>query len=651
MHLKQILLGLFFFGLFFPAILLSQHNANYCLDPRIIASREASHHQHLLQEQQKQVNANENYDIKYLECYWDIDPAINAIRGTIKTSFTITEALTPGISFSLANELYVSSVLFNGQNVSFTHQTGEILTIEFPTPLALGDTGTVTVNYMGTPPNSGFGSFIQEDHNGTPIIWTLSEPYGSKDWWPSKLDLNDKADSIDIYITTPTAYRAASNGLLVEEISSSSEITYHWKHRYPITAYLIALSVTNYEAYSHFVTLQNGTSMEVLNYVYPEDLASSQQATAEVVHMIECYDTLVGLYPFHAEKYGHAQFNWSGGMEHQTMSFMGLFSTDLQSHELSHQWFGDKITCSSWEDIWLNEGFATYFTALYRLYKGDVNTWNSWKNGQIEYICSVPDGSVYCTDVSNVGRIFSGRLSYAKGSYLLHMLRWTLGDEDFYEAIRNYINDPALVYGYASTDDLMAHFENQSGIQLDEFMDDWFYGEGFPSYYINWYSNGNTLHIDMAQSSSHSSVDFFEMKVPIRVFGGTQDTIIVLNHEFSGQSFSVNLGFIADSIQLDPEKWILCFNNSISNQVSVLEEDALSDLNLFPNPAINKLIINSSTEIQTIKIYTLNGSLWEEKSLDGRKQDIIDLTNYPSGAYFLQAETYNTLVTRRFIKL
>lgn len=639
-------------GIFFPSLaLLAQYNPNYCLDYRVIAAREASHQMHLQQQESlKESNQLISFDIHYLKCNWTVNPSVSAISGIVKTSFTILSPVCNSISLSLSTALTVNSVIMNGQALSFSHTPGDVLTIQFLGSLHLGDTASVEINYQGTPPNSGFGSFIREEHNGVPIIWTLSEPYGSQDWWPSKLDLNDKVDSIDIYVTTPSGYRAASNGLLVEEIPAGSDISYHWKHRYPITAYLVAIAVTNYQQYSHYVNLQNGTSLEVLNYVYPENLSSVQAATAEIVQMIEYFDTLVGLYPFYEEKYGHAQFSWSGGMEHQTMSFMGLFSVDLQAHELAHQWFGDKITCASWEDIWLNEGFATYFTALYRLSKGETTFWNNWKASQSAFICSISDGSVYCDDVSSVSRIFSGRLSYAKGGYLLHMIRWMMGDEAFYQAIRNYISDQNLVFKYASTNDLVVHLEAEAGFSFTEFMQDWFYGEGFPSYQISWNSFGNTFQIILDQTTSDASVDFFEMKVPIRVFGPQQDTTVIFNHEFSGQEFTLDLPFQADSIQFDPERWILSAGNSINPSAAVEDLSDKVEVRIFPNPVGSELIIHTSESWEDLIVTDVTGRMREQRKIRGGKSLILDVSYYPSGTYIIKFKRDNQIITRKFIK-
>src|SRR5690606_28472419 len=167
-------------------------------------------------------------------------------------------------------------------------------------------------------PESGFGSFVQSEHEGIPVVWTLSEPYGAKDWWPCKQDLQDKADSIDIRITTPSAYRVASNGLLIEEADIAGGLKrFHWRHRYPIAHYLIAFAVTNYEVYHTQIEMANDT-VPMETWAYPENAFEMQLNAGDIQQQMPLFSDLFGLYPFAHEKYGHCQFGWGGGMEHQT---------------------------------------------------------------------------------------------------------------------------------------------------------------------------------------------------------------------------------------------------------------------------------------------------------------------------------------------
>jgi hypothetical protein len=596
----------------------------------------------------------QNYDLKYHRMEWMIDPGEYFIAGTVTTYFVPIEDDFNEISFDLATVLDVSEVLYHGQTLNFQQLSGNQLKISLPNPLSQGQLDSVSITYEGEPPSSGFGSFGQGTHNGVPALWTLSEPYGAKDWWPCKQDLVDKIDSIDVYVRTPDAYRAASNGLLVGEWAEGNDKVYHWKHRYPIPAYLIAIAVTNYEVYSDFVQVDGGDDIEVLNYVFPEDLNYAQNSTGATVACMELFNDLYGLYPFAEEKYGHAQFGWGGGMEHQTMSFMGGFSHGLQAHELAHQWFGDKVTCGSWADIWLNEGFATYSEGLTYNYGLTSYNFKNWVKSKIDHVTSQPDGSVYVYDTTNVGRIFSGRLSYSKGAMLLHMLRWKLGDDDYFQALRNYLNDPELAFGYARTNDLQYHLEAVSGQDLNEFFDDWLYGEGYPSYTITWGQDElNKVYVEIAQTTSHSSVDFFEMPVPILFEGIFEDSLVVLNNTAFGQGFQFDLPFEINKVTFDPDYWIVSKGNTVQEVfVSSNEKlDVSETLQLFPNPAKDQLWVKVTGAQELPNAYEL-------LSLNGQRVDagnwnssfnFIDVSQLQPGHYLARFTFENGVAVKKFV--
>ncbi len=436
--------------------------------------------------------APDNYDLKYHRCEWEIDPAVYFIKGAITSYFKPTVSGFNQIAFDFSDSLDVDSVKYHNSVLSSIQLGGDVIQISLPSVIPINTLDSITVYYHGVPPSTGFGSFIQSTHNGVPVVWTLSEPFGAKEWWPCKQSLNDKIDSVDIFITTPQIYRAASNGLLLSENISGNSKIYHWKTRYPVAAYLIAAAVTNYSTYSDFVPLPGGDSLQVLNYVYPEGDSLARTLTPAIIEIIKFYDSIAVTYPFANEKYGHAQFGWGGGMEHQTMSFVVGFNYSLIAHECAHQWFGDHITCGSWQDIWLNEGFATYFEGLTveRYFPGN---WLQWKTSAVNNITSWPGGSVLCDDTTSVNRIFDGRLSYNKGGYLLHMLRWKLGDSIFFLSLKNYLNDPLLAGKYARTPDLIAHFEAASNQSLTSFFNQWYYNQGFPSYHLLWGQTGSDV--------------------------------------------------------------------------------------------------------------------------------------------------------------
>jgi aminopeptidase N len=434
------------------------------------------------------VNPNTlNYDLTYHELRFTVNPAVDFISGQVTSTFT---ALSPmnSVVFDLTNELTVSTVTLGGSPLTFVQNASNELVITLPSLLNVGNSATVVINYSGVPSDAE-AAFTQTTHSGTPVIFTLSEPFGARDWWPCKQDLNDKIDNIDVYITCPSTYIGVSNGLLLNSVTSGGNTTRHFQHNYPIPAYLISLNVTNYVTYN----IQSGLGttespfIPIINYLYPESNTTTvQNAIDQTIPIFNIFEEKFGPYPYRNEIYGHVQFSYGGGMEHATMSSMGGWSRSLIAHELGHQWFGNRVTCGTWKDIWLNEGLTEYTAGIAVEEIDGPVAFVSWKANKINNITSQTGGAVYLTDAEalNVGRIFSGRLSYNKGSMVTHMLRWVMGDTAFFQALQNYLNDSKLSYGYAITDDLVAHLEAEHGASLTEFFNDWLYNQGYQTYEV-----------------------------------------------------------------------------------------------------------------------------------------------------------------------
>jgi aminopeptidase N len=647
----QRLIIIFFFFASFSSF--GQENQEIiCKDLSHIIEMEQHSHQQLIDFRANDLT--QNYDLKYHRLEWEVDPAINYINGTVTSYFIPIEDDFTQINFDFSSNMTINAIIHHGDTLSYTQSADDNLQINLPDTIPNGQLDSIQVQYEGAPLSTGFGDFEQSFHQGTPVLWTLSEPYGAKVWWPCKQDLNDKIDSTDIIIRTLSDYRAASNGILVNEEKDGDFMVYTWKHRYPIPAYLIAIAVTNYAVFSDFVELENGDSLEILNYVYPENLTNAEIQLENTVEMMELFNELFGTYPFAKEKYGHAQFGWGGGMEHQTMSFMGGFSYGLQAHELAHQWFGDKVTCGSWEDIWLNEGFATYLTGLTSEFLKDGNAWHRWKKDQIDNVVRFPWGSVWVDNTNSVWRIFDGRLSYSKGSLLLHMLRWKLGDGDFFQAIRNYIDDPLLSYGYATTENLQSHLESQSGQDLNEFLNDWFYGQGYPSYQITWSNLGEKVKIKVEQTTSHNSVEFFEMPIPILVMGESQDSLLRLDHSYSGEEFEIELPFQVNSLSFDPELWLISAENTIEEQIisSVSSNDLLEAIRISPNPFNNMLRIGiqKDQKVEQIEIINAQGKYIDKVYSPGDNINI-NTEYWPSGIYAIHFKSGKKNAVLKAIKL
>jgi aminopeptidase N len=594
------------------------------------------------------VNPNTlNYNITYQKLEFTVDPAKYFISGIVTSTFTALSNLS-AVTFDLTNKLTVSTVIQNGVPLAFVQNAANELVITLPAVLISGSSATVEIRYSGTPA-IGQEAFVTTTHNTSPILYTLSEPYGARDWWPCKQDLNDKIDAIDVYITAPSQYISVSNGIEPETpVINGANKTTHFHHGYPIPAYLVAIAVTNYSIYNQIGgTLPN--QYPIINYIYPETLASVKTKLDQTPLILNLYESLFEIYPFHTEKYGHAQFEWGGGMEHTTVSFMNSFERDLIAHEMAHQWFGDKITCGAWNDIWLNEGFATYVASLVIENFDGKNAFIAEKNSMISNITSKPNGAVYVTDAEllDVDRIFSSRLTYDKGAMVLNMLRFKIGDALFFQGIKNYLKDLNLAYKYAKTSDLQSHLEAVYGSSLAEFFNDWIYKQGYPIYTIAAQNLGNgQAKFTISQTQSDASVSFFEMPVPIRVYGTAgQQLDLVLNNTVNNESFTENIPFVITNITFDPEKNIISKGNSAALSSMKFE---LTASQLFLNPVndILSLDILSGIIVEKIQFYNIAGQKINTKN----SVTSWDTSSWASGIYFMRIKTNAGSQQLKFIK-
>jgi aminopeptidase N len=586
--------------------------------------------------------AGSNFKVSHYRCEWAINPAVRYISGRVRCDFSVSADTASLLFFDFSSQLTVDSVVHRGAKINSGFSSSNLFWIKTSFPMNQGNQDSVSIYYKGVPANSGFGSFNKQTHAGQPIIWTMSCPYAASDWWPCVQSHRQKADSIDMIIRVPATCRAAGNGKLLAEIQTDSSRIFYWKHRHPIASYLVATAVTNYASFStrmHLPSMAAGDSMPVLNFVYPEALSSASFNLPKVMPILAYYDSLVAPYPFRDEKYGHAQFGWGGGMEHQTMSFMTNFSVSLQAHELAHQWFGNHITCRSWTDVWLNEGWATYMAALAEQKMGTAS-FQSWLNSTQGAVKASSGGSVWVNDTSDINRIFDSRLTYKKGALLLHMLRWELGDSAFWAGVRHYQSDPALVYGFATTEQFFQHMEQASGRNLSRFKQDWFYGQGYPSCQLKLSAEGSGIYrLRIGQTSSHPSVPFFHLKIPVRIAGSGQDTTMVFSPDSSGQEFLISLPFVPGSMVFDPSKWLLA-KSTVQIVTSIPPEDKSRALpKIAPNPFGDSLEISFEKFPAAVRIFNLQGKEVLRQFLASGGSGRIDTRKLIAGNYLLLWES------------
>ena len=612
--------------------------AQFISENKDLMSKEMGRYQRMID---FNVNPNTlNYDLQYQRMEVFLDPEVFQISGTV-TSHFLTNQNMSSIYFDFTNVLPVSKVTYHGTDLNFQQLTTKELKVDFPASLPSNTLDSLTIHYSGAPDNSGRTYFYMGTHDGSPVLSTLSEPYGAQNWFPTKQSMNDKINRFDIKITTPNQYSVASNGKLMSEtlLPDNKKLTF-WRTNYPMAAYLVAFSIGNFNKINDVI---GNSSFPFVNYLYP-----STNANSGVMDNIEWTKTAMtlfenhfGTYPFAAEKYGHMEFAVNGAaMEHQTMSSMNSFAKSTIAHELAHQWFGDKITCGAWNDIWLNEGFATFGEHLVN--EKNLMTHSEFMNylaNQMNVITSQPNGSVYVddSDLANIPVLFSGRLSYVKGGYVLRMMKWILGDEAFYQLLKDYAANPAFAYSYAKTEDFKNQILVSTGRDFTGFFNDWIYGEGYPTYTIKWNQSANLdMNFLVSQTQSDPSVSFFEMPLPVKVTGSNGETaFLVLENTSNEQLFSKPLNFQVVNVEFNYEKQIIeknsmvAFDNALSTE-SVSENEVM----LFPNPVSDRLNMKGIKKTSDFEIFSTDGKLIRKGKYS--PSQTIDVSRLKVGVYFLK---------------
>jgi len=585
----------------------------------------------------------------------------NYLRGAATIRLKSTAASLTSFFLDCNPQLTVDSVVSNGHWLLFARGTDRI-TITTPQPLGVGQALALTVYYQGNPANKGgFGSFAFSEHGpkSDPVIWSLSEPYGTSDWFPCKDTPADKADSSMVSITADKQFVSVSNGVLLGTINNADGTrTYRWRNSYPIAPYLISLAMTNYERYDTPFTIQTQT-MPVTHYIYPETLPGIKANLDRTPDMLRVFSELFGPYPFLREKYGHAQFGWGGGMEHQTISSMGAWSTGIIAHELTHQWFGDKITCRDWQNIWLNEGFASYGEALYAEASSGPAAYATTMNS---FLTSArrAQGSLYVQDITSVNNIFDSNRTYAKGASVLHMLRWVLGDEVFFNTLRAYTAAPNLAYGTAVTDDFRVVAERVSGKNLGYFFQQWVFGEGYPTYKVtvtNASTNSIAVQLEQRNTTASNPVSF-TMPVQILIKSAEGDTTVTVLNDRASQPFTLPARGNVTDVIVDPNNRLLKGREatSLPALVTALPEPASIDLRTYPNPATEKLTVEFTLSTSALVAISLTNLLGQrvrtvplERITAGLHRRTMDLRGLPAGRYIVGIDSEGSVQNRVLI--
>jgi hypothetical protein len=457
-----------------------------------------------------------------------------------------------------------------------------------------------------------------------------------------------------------------SNGLLKNVVVVGNKKRYEWKSSKPIDYYLISVSTAKYKPYILYAKpmyLPND-SILIQNFVYDNAINNSSwngQKTDlnKIVQTIELESKLFGMYPFYKEKYGHCMAPLGGGMEHQTMTTLGFFEFELDAHELGHQWWGDNVTCAAWKDIFINEGWASYTEYLCHQYLPALsNTTPTQKMLDVHNsVMSQPGGSSYFTnaDTMNANVIFNSRLTYDKGSAIIHSLRYEINNDSvFFPAIRAFQN---MYHGStASVIDFRDFMATYSGINFTQFFNQWYYGQGYPTFAVSWNQGGGMFYLKSTQTTSFpSSIPLFMTHVDYRISRTAMpDTIVRLYHGQNIENYSFPLTGTVTSIGVDPNNWILNKVGSNTHDVTLSTgEINVPEVNVFigPNPTSDALnIYLYNYDKATVEVIDIAGRTVLAQAISGHAE--FDISKFANGVYTVNITNnkHEILKTTKLVK-
>lgn len=557
--------------------------------------------------------------------------------------------------------LLINSVGING--VSFTH-ANDTLTIQLNRTYNPGEIAKVRITYQHL--NVTDHSFNVGWYN----VFTDAEPEGARNWFPCWDHPYDKA-TVDLTVKVPLSVKLGSNGALMDSTVNGDTLTYHWQSIHNVSTYLTVLtSRVNYNLDVILWTLPSNPSVKVPFRFYYNPGEDPSYIESIILPMCDYFSASFCEHPFQKNGFATADsiFYW-GGMENQTLTTFcpGCWDEDLTAHEFAHQWFGDMITCGTWADIWLNEGFATWCAAFwkentsgYPSYKAqidfDASVYKAYNPG---WALSVPS---WATSTPPVSVLFNYAITYCKGACVMHQLRYLLGDSLFFQTLKAYSADTNLKYKSAVTGDLMAKVNEVTGSNYDWFFNAWVYQPNHPNYQntYNFQDLGNDQwKVNFFTSQIQTNAPFFPMLLTLRItFTDLSDTVIRVMNDNNYQGFNWTFNKNPFNLAFDPGNNILLRDGS--TVVGIQDEaEKNSSLHLFqniPNPASNSTRIVFEIEKSMHVKFTITDLSgrevlipYDETTAAGKFWFDIDCSALSPGTYFYRMNADGSVLTRKMV--
>jgi aminopeptidase N len=590
------------------------------------------------------------YDVHYYKLDLELQNYNVAVKGSATMAATVLADLSY-ITLQLHANMLIDSVQLNGVTTTYT-RNDDVVKVQVNGTFTVNNLFTVTTFYHGNATLNGSSAIGNGYANSLPekVSWSLSEPTAAHEWWPCKQILSDKADSSDVWVTTDSVNKVGSNGVL-QNISTipGGKVRYEWKSIHPIAYYLISVAVCPYLEYNTYAHPMGSDSILIQSYVYKNidnEMLKSIEYTAP---LIELFSEKFGLYPFADEKYGHCQSEVGGGMEHQTMSTMGFFDFGIIAHELGHQWFGDYVTNTSWSDIWLHEGFATYCELVANEGLMPITDQQAWVERQMNMSMSTAN-SVYAEDSMDVPRVFDPYSTYAKGGILLRMLRYEFNNDSlFFLGIRNYLQ--AHQYGNVNASDFKTTMSQTIGKSLDVFFEQWYYKPGYPTLSARWNQWSTKMWLQLKQTPNFTST-VFQTSIDVSIGYIDGDTTIRVWLDSATKMYAFDL----------PEKKIIYVkidrqNQILNNLLSVSKDLLLSvpaesafafqQVVLFPNPSSEVITIQHANGCFA-EIFDVTGKL--HSSLMLQENASVDISGFDKGIYVIRLTKGDQTGHLKFVK-